>query len=465
MRQFSLRDVFWLMIVVGLVLGWRADHVRQQMTFLGTTLSMGRNMDNVVRDYNQLRSIVRANPWSVELNRKSHQPVVQVCGFVNGPDSSKEDSTKKPTDYFPPPETQGGWRSLVAANENPSAEQKDRIRQSAGFEWDRLREAWEYSKSFGGPSAVVIVRHGWIAGEWFTDRNKRGIASCTKSLTALAMARLCELSAAGKTKKPISFDDAAWKYLPISWSEAEPRRKKILIRHLLTMSSGLDPYDGPYQDLNGYRDLILSRKVEAEPGKVWAYASAPVDLMSLIVEDVTGQLMGDFFNEQISQPIGSAPIEFPKFRNHSGGSGGPQGGARVTPRDLARLGYLLLNEGRWRDDAGGKQVFAPETVKQVTRWAPQLESATLRVPQLGSPGKENAQLDYGYLFWTNRIQLRLGKMVPADAYYMSGWGKQICCVIPSLDMVVVRLGPHRGLNDHQEYYSEFLSRIVKAVAE
>jgi CubicO group peptidase (beta-lactamase class C family) len=368
-------------------------------------------------------------------------------------------------DYFPPAEGQGGWRALVSPNEAPSAEQKARIRETAGLDWDRLNEAWVYSKSFGGPSSALVIRHGWIAGEWFTDTNKRGIASCTKSLTALAIAKLCELSAEGRFKKTITFEDPAWKYLPPSWAEEDPRRKAIVIRHMLTMSSGLDPYDGPYQDLDAYGKIILTRQFEAEPGKVWAYASAPVDLLSLVVEDVSGQLLGDFLNEQIARPIGAAPIEFPKFGEHSGGSGGPRGGAKLTTRDLARLGYLLLHKGRWRDDAGERQVFAPQTVKRVTHWAPELESAIFRVPNLGSPGKENAQHYYGYLFWTNRTQESLGKSVPRDAFYMSGWGKQTCCVIPSLDMVVVRLGPNRVHNEHPEYFQGFLAPIMAAIVD
>jgi CubicO group peptidase (beta-lactamase class C family) len=367
--------------------------------------------------------------------------------------------------YFPLPETQQGWRTLVEPNKEPVAAQKARIRESAGLDWDRLNDAWKYSTSFGGPSSVVIVRRGWIAGEWFTDQRLRGIASCTKSLTALSIAKLCELSAAGKFQKTISLDEPAWKYLPPSWSQEEPRRKAITIRHMLTMSSGLDPYDGPYSDLEAYGDIILTRQVEAEPGKVWAYASAPVDLLSLVVEDVSGQLMGDFFNEHISRPIGAAPLEFPKFRGHSGGSGGPQGGVRVQPRDLARIGYMLMHEGRWRDDSGDKRIFTPQTVKTITQWAPQLESATSRPVQLGSPGKERAHYYYGHLFWTNHTQESLGKAVPADAFYMSGWGKQICCVIPSLDMVIVRLGPNRVHNEHTEYYAEFLKPIMAAVAD
>lgn len=400
------------------------------------------------------------------MTRYQKAPIARLCSlFAAGLVAAFASTTLAAEPYFPAPENQVGWRSLVPANETPTVEQKARVRAVAGMDWDRLNDAWAYSKSYGGPSSVVVIRHGWIAGEWFTDRNLRGIASCTKSLTALAIAKLCELSAEGRFKKAITFDDPAWKYLPPSWSDQEPRRKAITIRHMLTMSSGLDPYDGPYQDLDAYADIILTRPIEAEPGNVWAYASAPVDLLSLVVEDVSGQLLGDFFNEHISRPIGIAAVDFPKFRGHSGGSGGPRGGARLPTRDLARLGYLLLHGGRWHDEAGERQVFATQTINLVTQWAPALESATFRVPNLGSPGKENAQHYYGHLFWTNRTQESLGRAVPSDAFYMSGWGKQTCCVIPSLDIVVVRLGPNRVHNDHPEYFREFLAPIMAAVVD
>lgn len=363
--------------------------------------------------------------------------------------------------YFPPPESRAGWRTLVSANALPTSEQKARIRELAGLDWDRLHEAWKYCESFGGPSSVVVIRHGWLAGEWFNYTNPRGIASCTKSLTALSTAKLCELSAAGKFEKQIDFDSPAWKFLPASWSEQDARRKAITLRHMLTMSSGLDPYDGPYQDLDAYGETILTQQVEAAPGTVWAYASAPVDLLSLVVEDVSGQILADFFNEQIAGPIGAAPVEFPKFRTHSGGSGGPGGGARLATRDHARLGYLLLHGGEWRDETGAKQIFKPETVRLLTQWEPRLESETYREPNYSRI--KNAQNFYGYLFWTNRTQEPLGTAAPADAFYMSGWGKQICCVIPSLDLIFVRIGANRELNDHPEYYPELVSRVMSAV--
>jgi CubicO group peptidase (beta-lactamase class C family) len=132
---------------------------------------------------------------------------------------------------------------------------------------------------------------------------------------------------------------------------------------------------------------------------------------------------------------------------------------------LARIGYLLLHRGRWRTERGDEQVLLPQTVSRVTQWAPELATATFRVPNLGAPGKDDAQHYYGYLFWTNRTHQGLGRDVPADAFYMSGWGKQICCVIPSLDMVVVRLGPHRPLNDQIDYFPRFLAPIMAAVVD
>lgn len=386
-----------------------------------------------------------------------------MLAMLAGKPRAAQPATDAP--YYPPPEDRGGWRALVTPNAQPTPAEIARVREVAGLDWNRLREAWDYSRQFGGPSRVVVIRHGWIAGEWSTEEQVRGIASCTKSLTSLAVAKLCELSATGKTRLAIHFDDPAWKYLPPSWAEQDPGRKAILIKHLLTMSSGLDPYDGPYQDREAYADLILSRRMEAEPGKVWAYASAPVDLLSLIVEHVSGQKLGDFFNAQIAEPIGAAPVVFSTFRDHSAGSGGPSGGARLAPRDLARIGYLLLHRGRWHSERGDQQILRPETVSRITQWAPELATATYRLPNLGPPGDDGALHYYGYLFWTNRTQQGLGQRVPADAFYMSGWGKQICCVIPSLDMVVVRLGPHRPHNEQRDYYPRFLTPIIAAVVD
>jgi CubicO group peptidase (beta-lactamase class C family) len=360
------------------------------------------------------------------------------------------------TIYYPPAEASGGWRSLVAANIEPSAAEKARIRSEAGLDWDRLAEAWRYATGFGGPNSILVVRHGWIAAEWRTFSEPRGIASCTKSLTGLTMAKLFD-AMPGR----IGLDDPVFRFMPVEWAAAEPRRKQILVRHLLTMTSGQDPYDGPYQDLAAYAKTVLSVGVEAAPGTVWAYASAPVDQLSHVIESAAGSKQGDYFRREIALPIGMAPFEWPEFDGHTGGSGGVRGGARLTPREIARVGYLLLHRGVWDDGAGPRQIISVDRVKALSNWARWLEKAAYREPNFAR--EKGAQQVYSpYLFWTNRTQEPLGSSVPADTFYMAGYGKQGCWIIPSLDMVVVRLGSHRPLNDRPEFFAELLSRIVAA---
>jgi CubicO group peptidase (beta-lactamase class C family) len=133
---------------------------------------------------------------------------------------------------FPPPEDQEGWRSLVPINDEPSPAQKQAVREKTGLDWDKLREAESYCESFGTANSLLVIRHGYVAGEWKNFNNARGIASCTKSLTALAMAKLFYLSDAVQLPKRINIDDEAWRFLPARWVEAESARQNIRIRHL-----------------------------------------------------------------------------------------------------------------------------------------------------------------------------------------------------------------------------------------
>jgi CubicO group peptidase (beta-lactamase class C family) len=205
-------------------------------------------------------------------------------------------------DYYPPAEGEGGWRTLVTVNSPPGAQSKAEIHRNTGLHWDKLADAWHYATRFEGPHSVVVIRHGWIAAEWRNFEEPRGVASVTKSLTGMALAKLFDQ---GRLKP----DDFAWHYLPPEWAAADPARKRIRIRDMMTMSSGLDPYDGPYRDHAAYAELIMNRKVEAPPGRVWCYNSAPIDQLSLIVERVSGVRTSELFKRDIASPIGLDDFE------------------------------------------------------------------------------------------------------------------------------------------------------------
>ena len=287
------------------------------------------------------------------------------------------------------------------------------------------------------------------------------IASCTKSLTAVAMAKLFDLSDSGRFSIPIGIDDYACRYLPESWAAEEPERKSIKIRHLMTMSSGLEAYDGPYGDLDAYAKTVVTRRVVAPPGEVWEYSSAAVDLLSLIIEKVTGKTERDFFNHEINAAIGGPEVAWPSFQGHTGSSGGPGLGARYTARDLARVAYLLLRKGVWDDGHGPNPILSAQRISMLSDRAEFLKDSTFRTSIFATdPSTPNY---YDYLFWTNRTQQALGPKVPKDTFFMSGYGKQACWIIPSLDMVIVRIGSKPRLNHLPEYFPEFLSRVMSAV--
>jgi len=106
--------------------------------------------------------------------------------------------------YFPPPESGGGCRRLVAPNTTPTAQQKSDIRTLAGLDWDILRQAWDASSQYGG--SFLVIRHGYIGAEWGST-GPLLLASCTKTLTALGLHRIFQKSAEGALATTIGPSD------------------------------------------------------------------------------------------------------------------------------------------------------------------------------------------------------------------------------------------------------------------
>jgi CubicO group peptidase (beta-lactamase class C family) len=368
--------------------------------------------------------------------------------------SSPFDITAPPSGpYYPPPASNGGWRSHVVRGQTPSAQAKQDILRDTGIDWDTLAQAWGMVSSHGG--SFLVIRNGWIAGEW-GDAGAGGgqVASMTKSLTSMAMGKIFDLSAAGGLPSGITLSSPAVQFLPGSWND-DPAKPSIQLRHLMTMSSGLRQNDVP--GTANWLNVILPEPVVAPAGTVYAYTSAAVDLLSLIIEDITGQTLQSFFAARIGGPIGVRSLSFGTFSGHSRAASG----ASVNARDLARIAYLLLGRGVWDSGSGPQQILRSSTVSTHTRRASSLGSASfqndifMQDPQ--SPQR------YGHLFWTNRNGSNLlGPSVPNGAYYMAGAGSQFTMVIPSLDMIIVRRSATPRPWDHT-LVANFTEKIMDAV--
>jgi CubicO group peptidase (beta-lactamase class C family) len=143
-----------------------------------------------------------------------------------------------------------------------------------------------------------------------------------------------------------------------------------------------------------------------EPGKVWAYNGGNSWLFSVIITNKTGMNIMEFARENLFGPLGITNF---LWRTDRQGIYDAAGGLLMTPRDMAKYGYLILNKGVWE----GKRVipagFVAESVKTQTRFS--------------------ANAGYGYQSWWT---------VPADGYYYAAGikGQQIY-VMEKQDMIVV----------------------------
>lgn len=347
--------------------------------------------------------------------------------------------------YFPPPEDQGGWRTLLPAKGDPDAAQKAKILETAGVDWDRLQKAWEFNASAEGATQLLVIRKGHIVGEWSRgcERTKAfNIYSSSKAYTSVAWGLLLQDSDEGKLPggRKITLDTkvctAEW--LPESLPLPDPRKAGITVRHLLNMTSGLDiqnpPKEGPFEWSLGHVDGSPMATLKGEPGKVYHYSNAGVAHLVLLFNRIMGRDLHAFLKERVLDPIGEKPEGWIRI----GGNGklGPydQGysGLMASAREHARFCFLALHRGEWR----GKQVVP---VSYYT-WA--------------WTGQE-IKPDYGAQWWVYPRHAE----APRDLVQTAGARNNHGYVVPSLDLVFVRLG------DGEKYPKDWEKDLVKKVID
>jgi CubicO group peptidase (beta-lactamase class C family) len=334
--------------------------------------------------------------------------------------------------YFPPAESAGGWRR---------AQTEAELWSLAGLNPERLRLVEEKQRSlYAGPWAIIIVRHGYLAQEWYAvptlPATTFDVWSCTKSATGLAYGMLLEDSRRHRLPQDaqIGLDSPAYRFVPEGQPLSDLRKEAITLRHLLSMTSGIPGEDHGLIGLavapgGGEYEIALGREANrfghsaarllGEPGTVWDYSDAAFAHLSLIFAHASGQEIADYMQARVFQPAGIENVGW----DRQGGAGhiGPHtnahSGLRLSARDFARLGYLCLRRGRWQE----QQIVPAAWLEQATRSSQELNS------------------DYGYTFWTNS-KGSLWPGVPRDAFAFKGFASNRCYIVPSLDLVVVRVG-------------------------
>lgn len=361
-------------------------------------------------------------------------------------------SAKTPT-YYPPPESHGGWRYLTT---------DEQTRQVAGMDPDKLELVRQIQGFlFGGDSwGIVIIRHGYLVREFYTFNvlvpTRFDIWSCTKSFAGTAWGLLLEDSRQGQLPQgqQIDLNSPAYPFIPEGYSLTDPRKAQITIRHLLTMTSGIpgesagvigiptSTEHGPFEHALGRCPNRFGRWVDklwADPGTRWDYSDPAIAHLSLIFSNVIGQEMSDYLQTRLLEPIGIESLSW----DVQGGSGfiGPHTnahtGIHISARELARFGYLFLHLGAWE----GRQL--------VPRWW----------IHLASQPSQDLNPAYGYTWWTN-ARGTLWPKVPRDGFALQGYRANVCWIVPSLDLVVARVGSGPSNWDKSQLISSIVDAII-----
>ncbi|MFB6278417.1 MAG: serine hydrolase domain-containing protein [Salinibacter sp.] len=317
----------------------------------------------------------------------------------------------------------------------------------------RLEMARTYSAQVDGDALLV-----WIDGELVLEDYPGDYDPTEPHIVTEISAlfpTLVLLKAAGNGK--LALDDTVAKFLP-EW-RGHPQKSKITVRQLLRHTSGLQP--GDFDAPPTYEEAIEAPIVH-EPGTEFRYGPTSTQVLGALIEGTLGRR--PVMKEELFLPLnipGGRWVAVGKTENQQSARGfTPRlfDGAHQTPRSLLRIGRLLLQNGRWKD----KQII--KNMKPLIQPAPASPGFGLGVwlnVEVPSPDSSGA----GTEFWRpvpERIMLPRGQErliydgAPRDLYTAAGRYNQRLYIIPSLEMVVVRLGrANQKWSD-----AEFLARLL-----
>ncbi len=292
--------------------------------------------------------------------------------------------------------------------------------------------------------AFIIIQNDSIQYEEYWHGYSADSMSNSFSMSKSWVSTL--IGAAIKDRKIKNIDQKVCDFLP---EFCGGDNSKITIKHLLTMSSGLDwkeGYHNPFgQTAEAYygdqlRELIINLKSVEDPGKVFKYHSSCTQLLTFILENATGKSINEYTSEKLWVPMGA---KHPALWSTDSQGGDEKGFCCINSnaRDFARIGRLYMRYGNWN----GVQILDSSYVKD----------ATSAADIMNENGEKNK--NYGFQFWiTNYKNLHI--------YYTRGlWGQYVIC-IPEKKMIIVRLGrKHRALleNGHYDDFFEFIDAALK----
>lgn len=281
--------------------------------------------------------------------------------------------------------------------------------------------------------AVLVARAGKLAFERYLkgsdEINDRPIANATfdgdtlhdmksvsKSVASLALGIAIDRGLIAGVDEPI------FSFFPELSDLRSPEKDRIRLSHALTMSMGLKwveatPSTGNFDNDEARMHMapdpcryVLGLLMATPAGQDFFYNTGALTLVSAIIRKAVGKPLDEFARESLFEPLGITNFEWTRVKGDTDAGGG----LRLRPRDMVKIGQLVLAGGRWND----RQIVSKAWIDTSTK------------PRLEAPGP----YFYGYLWWLGR-SLHGGREVHWDAAL--GRGGQSIRIVPELDLVVV----------------------------
>jgi CubicO group peptidase (beta-lactamase class C family) len=298
----------------------------------------------------------------------------------------------------------------------PTEDWRTSTPEEQGVNSSRLEAAADFIVDSGARvRSMLVIHNGYLVFEryfiptLYDVDDTHIIYSCTKSVSSSLIGIAIDKGYIDNTSQLLVdfFPDL---YI----DNLDSRKEAITLENVLTMTSGLEWDEDDYDNYNDYFGLVnsenwaqyvLNKSMVADPGATFYYNTGGSHLLSAIINRTTGMSTLDFAIENLFGPLGITTyswIQDPQG-NQFGGSA-----LSLRPRDMAKFGYLFLNQGEW----DGTQIISSEWVTTST--------ADHVAP--------SATVSYGYQWWVS----------PSYGYYSArGYQGQFIFVVPDEDLVVV----------------------------
>ncbi|MDB5052756.1 MAG: 6-aminohexanoate-dimer hydrolase [Bacilli bacterium] len=296
--------------------------------------------------------------------------------------------------------------------------------------------------------SFLIIRNGYIIAEGYNENNdqstKQDILSATKSVTSALVGIAINQHKIGDVEEPIA------NYFPELLKDPDARKKEITVSNLLTMTSGLEwnnVNEAATNNMINSQDWIqylLGLPLSADPRTQFVYSNGGPHLLSAILQKATNETEAAYAQKVLFQPIGIQDVTW---------DADPQGvsigsfGLHITTRDIAKFGYLYLNEGEW----DGDRVVPKDWITESTQRTIEFQDRNIH------PSEEA----YGYLWWLHASEDTNNKNSELSTIYSAnGSGGQSVIVMPKQNMVVVITA-----NNNDSFFADPIieSKVIPAI--